>query len=369
MFDSYNLEERLEILLALALAFSEKDNLVSGNLESNSFEIKTETICEMSKTILNSLPNDDFNKIINKLNFYKSWNLNEQNSWKFRILQRMQDRSFWLDKFIHHTHLSKVLQSEPLYIQLFILNHLPADISHPVAVSLGILPQLQEVTKPTKTKKNTKSNGLPSEELKTIVREKFLSNFIAFEDIFAPKPLDYLSGDEILNVIYQLGVNEIAFACCGINEIENLATFLRRFSEYTSQLIVNKLAKFNKIENDRISLAEAMIQEWWEKANNNTSALVGLIGFHKLARAMTLANSQEVTYLKQKLTVDLAEQFDDEFRSVQNKLDESFETEKPLTEIAKVELDEIAHQIFIESKGIESSIDLNIEEPIFEEIV
>jgi hypothetical protein len=361
-------QERLEILLALAIAFSEKETLVTNNNEKNSTEPIVSKICESAKSILNSLPKNDFEKIVNKMTHYQNWSNQEQNSWKFRLLQRIQDRSYWLDKNIHHTHLGKVLKDEPTHIQLFILGHLPADLSHPIAVSLGIFQQLQETVKPQKTQKSAKKQNLPNDELTMIVRQKFLSNFIAFEDIFVPRPLDYLSGDEILNIIYKLGVNEIAFACCGIKEIENLATFLRRFSEYTSQLIVDKLAKFNKIEEKRVNLAEQIIQEWWEKANNNTSALVGLIGFHKLARSMVLADSQQVIYLRQKLSIDLAEQFDDEYQTSLNKFNNSDEKEQVWVGISIYELEEIANQLFLESNGSATISDLLIEEPVFEEV-
>jgi hypothetical protein len=361
-------QERLEILLALAIASSEKE-LLSFNSEHNflSLNAKTNKICENAKSILNSLPQADFDRIANKISHYENWEEKEQNSWKFRILQRIQDRSFWLDKNIHHSHLAKVLENEPLTIQLFILQHLPSDIAHPIAISLGIFQQMKESIKIQKNIKN-KKNLFSNIELTTIVREKFLANFVAFEDIFVLEPLEYMSGNDILNIIYQLGVNEIAFACCGIKEIENLATFLRRFSEYTSQLIVDKLARFNKIEKKRISLAEAIIQEWWENANNNTSSLVGLIGFHKLARGLVFSDKQKIAYLKQKISVDLALQLDEDIKTSRIKLNASDENEKVWVEISSNELENISKQIFSESNQDGVLVELNIEEPVYEEI-
>jgi hypothetical protein len=349
-------EERLDTLLALAIAFSEREN--------------SENIAESSRKLLLSLPVADVNKLHTKLAIYENLAVNERKAWKSRVLSRMQGASPWLDKSIHHSHICEVLRLEPLHLQCFILSRLPSDIADPIAIALGIFQHFREfIDKNAKSKKPSQSKTFASKfsqkDPTFLVRQTFLTNFVSFEDIYLPKSLDYLTGDDLIQAIYLMGIGEISLACCGIKEIESLATFLRQFSAYNSQLIVSSLAKHSHIEKNRIKQAENLIQHWWEQSENDTSALIGFIGIHKLARAFSQIEEIQFIYAKQKLSLQMTQKIDSVHREVIEKLVENDAEELELVETAGIEFESITSQMLREKIEGRKHIDVGFDAPEF----
>jgi hypothetical protein len=349
-------EERLDTLLALAIAFSERES--------------SETVAENARKLLSSLRKVDVEKLGNKLINYENLAVNERKSWKSRVLSRMQGASPWLDKSVHHSHICEVLRHEPIHLQCFILSRLPSDIADPIAIALGIFQNFREfIEKKAKVRKpqqpKTFSSKFAQKDPTFLVRQTFLTNFVSFEDIYLPKSLDYMTGDDLIQTIYLLGISEISIACCGITEIESLATFLRQFSAYNSQLIVSNLTKYGNVDKTRIKFAEKLIQHWWEKSENDTSALIGFIGTHKLSRAFSQIEEIQFIYAKQKLSLQMSQKIDAIHREVIEKLMEKDSEEIELVEIAGIEFEEISTKMLTEKIEGKKHLDLGFDAPEF----
>jgi hypothetical protein len=349
-------EERLDTLLALGIAFSERGH--------------SENIAENARKLLVSLPSEDFRKIENKLTNYENLSVEGRKSWKSRVLSRMQGTSPWLDKSIHHSHICEVLRLEPIHLQCFILSRLPSDIADPIAIALGIFQEFREfIEQNSKKRKLRQTKHLDSKfsqkDPTFLVRQTFLTNFVSFEDIYLPKPLDYMTGDDLIQAIYLLGISEISLACCGIKEIESLATFLRQFSDYNSQLIVQNLSKFSNIDKIEIVRAEKLIQHWWEKSENDTSALIGFIGIHKLARAFSQIEEIQFIYAKQKLPLQMTQKIDAVHREVTEKLMAKETEEIEVVENARAEFETITSQMLTEKIEGKKHIDVGFDAPEF----
>jgi hypothetical protein len=344
-------EERLDTLLALGIAFSEREN--SEDISSN------------TRKFLAALPKNDLGKIENKLLNYENLTPEFRKAWKSRVLSRMQGTAPWLDKSIHHSHICEVLRLEPIHLQCFILSRLPSDIAEPIAIALGIFKDYREFVDKNSKKRKNQPNTFTSKHTQKdptfLVRQTFLTNFVSFEEIYSPKPLDYLTGEELIQAIYLLGISEISLACCGIKEIESLATFLRQFSDYNSQLIVYNLGKFINIEKVDIIRAEVLIQHWWEKSDNDTSALIGFIGIHKLARAFSQIEEIQFVYAKQKLSLQMTQKIDAVHREVIEKDSEEIE----LVEKAGIEFEEITTKMLTEKMEGKKTIDVGFDAPEF----
>jgi hypothetical protein len=349
-------EERLDTLLALGIAFSEREY--------------SENIAQNARKLLLSLPEKDIQKLENKLLNYENLTPDARKSWKSRVLSRVQGSSPWLDKSIHHSHICEVLRHEPNHLQCFILSRLPSDIADPISIALGIFQEFRGfIERNSKKRKLTQTNGFSSKfqqkDPTFLVRQTFLTNFVSFEDIYLPKPLDYLTGDDLIQAIYLLGISEISLACCGIKEIESLATFLRQFSAYNSQLIVHNLAKYSNVDKISIQQAEKLIQHWWEKSENDTSALIGFIGIHKIARAFSQIEEIQFIYAKQKLSLQMTEKIDTMHRDVIEKLVGNDAEEIELVENARVEFEEITSKMLTEKIEGKKNIDVGFDAPEF----
>lgn len=351
-------EERLDTLLALGIAFSEREN--STDISAN------------ARRLLASLPENDIKKLENKLLNYEFLSVEGRKAWKSRVLSRVQGSSPWLNKSIHHSHICEVLRLEPLHLQCFILSRLPSDIADPVSIALGVFQDFREfIEKNANKRKPQPSKVLDSKfnqkDPTFLVRQTFLTNFVSFEEIYLPKPLDYLTGEDLIQAIYLLGISEITRACCGIKEIESLATFLRQFSTYNSQLIVHNLAKYSNVEKREIIYAEKLIQHWWEKSENDTAALIGFIGTHKISRAFSQVEEIQFIYAKQKLSLQMTQKIDVMHREVIEKLKEQDLEEIELVENARVEFEEITINMLNEKIEGKKIIDVGFDAPEFVE--
>jgi hypothetical protein len=349
-------EERLDTLLALGIAFSERGN--------------SDSVSDNTRKLLSSLPQNDFQKLENKLLSYENLPAEGRRMWKSRVLSRVQGTSPWLDKSIHHSHICEVLRHEPLHLQCFILSRLPSDIADPISIALGIFQNFREFIEQNSKKRKTSQNNASASKFSQkdptfLVRQTFLTHFVSFEDIYLPKPLDYLTGDDLIQAIYLMGITEISLACCGIKEIESLATFLRQFSTYNSQLIVHNLAKYSNVDRINITYAEKLIQRWWEKSENDTSALIGFIGTHKIARAFSQIEEIQFIYAKQKLSLQMTEKIDIMHREVIENLMETDSEEAELVENARFEFDEITLKMLNEKIEGRKTIDLGFDAPEF----
>ncbi len=293
-------QNRLEVLLAMAIAF---------NHSKNSEEIADKPFSEQIIATLSALGDNDLSAVREKLEYYDALTDEEKRLWQARIISRVKNRSLTLDKDVHYTQIAEFLRSEPDYIGDFILQRLSPEISENVALilerKLGTNGQAKNVD--------------PGVE--NLVRRRFISNFVSRENLFEVKPLSLIAGGDFLEYIQRLGQDEIAIVCRGVKDVENLAPFLRRFDPADSQAILEQMATLRTVEKKRLEKAETLAKNAW--ANEKDPALiVQLIGLEKLAAALSGFDTMTARYIIQKLPANLAAKINDNIQTTERSLED-----------------------------------------------
>jgi hypothetical protein len=215
-------------------------------------------------------------------------------TWSETRLEKIRGRGQTkrLDENINPSQMVGVLSREPKAIQYLILRNLPPDLSRRISLylDLNFLP----------AEPPAKNASQIDEEIVALVRQKFLSNFIALEDLFEADEVDRFSVDELENFIRHLGLREIAIACRGINSKETLAAFLNRFDEEDAREIALNLTELDKIRPFWVAQADELVRKSW-RADLPPAKVIKKIGFQLLAAAFVLRDETKCVYAAQKL--------------------------------------------------------------------
>jgi flagellar motor switch protein FliG len=279
--------EKTDILLALAMAF-EKNFAGRGNRETS------ETIRDLAENTFGAVSREDLDALKARAGVLDNLTKENRDAWRERRLEKIRGRgrAKRLDAHANPSHLVDILSREPRAIQLLILRNLPPDLSRRISLYLDLNFVPEAV-----------SNGNASqinEEIVALVRQKFLSNFIALEDVYEADELDKFSVDELENFIRHLGLREIAIACRGINSKETLAAFLNRFDEEDAREIASYLTELDKIRPFWVAQADALVRKSWS-ADLPPAKVIKKIGFKLLATGFVLRDDTKCDYAAQKL--------------------------------------------------------------------
>lgn len=315
--------ERLDTLLALALAFPE-DEL--GQTESS-----------RALRFLQDLGVND-SALAQRAAVYERLEPDKQEKWLKRALGHKiaRGRAIHLDEQIHHTHLSRALRTEPVRIQTIILKNLPKDLVRQIANELGIVSIVQElINEPEQV------SSLPSSEVASIVRRVFLSNFVTVNNLYTLKPLDMLRSVDLVNFIHQMGAREIAIACRGVAEMETVAAFLRRFTAEDARIITSYLTNLKELEPKRVLFAEQMIQEALS-IGLNASAMLNHIGSNLVIIALAESDSTRLRYTLQKLPFEASVELNTMFDKISAKYEKADENERSMLNSISRETEHLA---------------------------
>lgn len=280
-------QDRLEILLAMALTV-ERHGEASANDGETAASV---SLLERISSRLAALSNADLTRVREKIASYEVLSDDEKMLWQARILNRVSNQNSHLDKDVHYTQITEVLRGEPAYINSFILSNLSEETRQNVGAQLAV--------------ESGGAHKAINPGLARLLRQRFLRKFVTREDLGELTPLALLSGNEILALIQQLGRSEIALVCRGIQEIENLAPFLRQFPPADAQVIVQEMVKLRTVERKRIERAENLVQEAWQNEADST-LIVQQIGLKKLAAALVNGVECEAEFTMQKLPFNLS---------------------------------------------------------------
>jgi hypothetical protein len=279
--------EKTDILLALAMAFEK-------SFAENEDRETVRSVREIAERSFGALNREDFESLRSRAEVID--NLTEENreNWRESRLEKARGRglSKRLDENINPSHIVEVLGREPKAIQLLILKNLPPDLSRRISLylDLNFVPE-------------KKADGRPHrEEIVGLVRQKFLSNFIALEAVYEPDELDRFSFDELEKFIRHLGLREVAIACRGINSKETLAAFLNRFEEVDVREIALYITELDKIRPFWVAQADELVRKSWS-ADLPPAKVIKKIGFKLLAAAFVLRDETKFQYAAQKLPV------------------------------------------------------------------
>jgi hypothetical protein len=221
----------------------------------------------------------------------------KQGEWLAFVLSRAraEDRSARFDEHIHPSHVVEALRAEPPRVRALVTHHLPPTLASAVTAELG------------GDASDTPGGELhePAPEVVDIVRREFLSRFVSPADL-TPTPLELLTGAELARLVRLLGVRETAVACRGIEEVEAVASFLRRFAPEDARAIATHLRTLSEVDARRVAFAEQVVREAL-LGEPEPGAMLDRAGLRLLA--ITLAgdaNRLRLRYTAQKLPFEAA---------------------------------------------------------------
>jgi len=287
MMKTISQAEKTDLLLALAMEFEKKSAGSDGR--ENALSAR-----ELVESSFGALRPEDFEALKSRASLIDDLPEENRDTWRARRLEKASARghSNRLDENLNPSQIVEVLSREPKAVQLLILRNLPPDLSRRISLYLDLnyLPE------------GAKNAPRISEEIVALVRQKFLSNFIALEDVYEPDELDRLSIDELENFIRHLGLREVAIACRGINSKETLAAFLNRFDDEDVREIALYITELDKIRPFWVAQADALVRKSWN-ADLPPAKVIKKIGFKLLAAGFVLRDETKSDYTGQKLSI------------------------------------------------------------------
>jgi len=286
--------ERLDVLLVLAMAFEQ-------NLEKSSRQISAKVFSESFA----ALNREDSEILQTRAELFDSLLVEEQKIWQAVWLDkiRRRGRAERLDEQINPAQITKVLRGETKTARELILRYLPLSLSSQVAAELGSKSgSFVSSAAPKSVQKPV------SEKVVALVRQKFLSCFITFEDISEPNAADRLSIGELARFVRQLGVRETAIACRGISAKEALAVFLGKFNESDAREIVEYMTELEKIKPFWVTEADKLVRETLESDFQIDEFLQNL-GLQLLAAGFARREQAAQKYAAQKMTLNGSEKW------------------------------------------------------------
>lgn len=284
MIQDVSQSERLDILLILALAF-----------ERNSGKPAEQTSVKLVNESFAALSGEDLEILQSRAQLFDSLPVKEQKIWQSSWLDkiRRRGRPVRLDEQINPAQITEVLRSETKAVQELILRHLPINLSGQVASELGLKSGPFILSK---------AGHQPiHDKIVALVRQKFLSHFVALEDIYEPTAADKLSIRELAKFIRQLGVRETAIACRGISSKESLAVFLGRFNESNAKEIAQYITELEKIKPFWVAEADKLVRRTLER-DFQPDDLLQSLGLQLLASGFVRREATAQKYTAQKMS-------------------------------------------------------------------
>lgn len=279
--------EKLDIFLVLANGYR-SENKVS---EQNSDEVLE---------IFSTIDNRDFIELKVRFKKLKKLPTERQKIWQKVWLEKLRTHgeTSRLDENIHPAQISQVLKNEPLRIQQIILENLPSEKTTEILQYLSI------------DLENSKKNQLPMDDISEILRKKFLSNFVSFENVYQPNEIDELNFLLLEKFIQKLGIRETAISCRGITTKENLAIFLKPFDDQMTKEIAIKIKEFGEINPLRVLRSEKIVNDIFQGFGDYQKKLNEL-GLQLLAMSFVSRDEVAVKFTAQKLSVENRENFEE----------------------------------------------------------
>lgn len=284
--------ERVDMLLALALAFGETE--AGGEFNGE------ETLPEGSNVAdplapLSALPGATRQAVVRRAEWFAKLPAQNQHAWVAHMLARARGAVPRFDERLHPSHVAEQLRGEPPRVRELVLSYLPERVAEEVAAQLGA--QLH-------THAHESAEIAP--EVIAVVRREFLSRFEPPPEASRTRTLDLLSGAGLARLVRVLGVRETAHACRGIEAVEAVASFLRRFEPEDFQAIRAHLNSPAEVTHARVRFAEEVVRDALP-ARAEPAAMLDLVGLRMLANSFVAgADSPRLRYAAQKLPVEAA---------------------------------------------------------------
>lgn len=316
----HNLETHLRLvtLMALAVAFAEPAD-AGGDTD-------TEAVAPAALPSFAEFGAEDRQQLQRLATAYAAALPEEQARWLTQTIGKVQTESRKeadrLDEHIHPSHIIEVLREEPLYMQSFVVGHLPRVCAEPVAVALGVpLANLNANTGRLSAGDPALSGKAPGREGQlrrrqteqdtaiAVVRRRFLSRFVTLHALDTVTYLDMLSGRALAQLVRLLGARETAVACRSVEAVETISLFLRRFATEDACAIATHMATLTDVTPQRLGFAERAVQTAMS-GDMEGAAMLDHIGLSLLAIALAHRDPAAVRYTLQKLPLEVVRQLE-----------------------------------------------------------
>jgi hypothetical protein len=284
--------ERIEVLLALADAFAD------GGADGHD-----PRPAEAREGLLSTLDDDTRQAVRRRGEWLDRLPPEKRRDWLRHTLSRARPLTRAappLDEHLHHSHVAEALRGEPERVRRLVVGHLPPAFAAACARALGLADEV------SRGDVDAEGAAAPAPEVVAVVRRVFLSHFITLADVERPAPLDFFSGAELARLVRLLGVRETALACRGIEAVEAVAAFLKRFAPEDARALAANIRTLTNVEPWRVAFAGQLVHEAL-RAEPEPGAMLDRVGLRLLASALSgRARRTSLRYAAQKLPVEAA---------------------------------------------------------------
>jgi hypothetical protein len=285
--------ERVDMLLALALTFGEA-GAADATEESASASVSEESGGADALASLSALAPGERHAVARRAEWFAKLPPQKQRAWVAHMLGRARGRLPRFDERLHPSHVAEQLREEPPRVRELVLSYLPGRVAEDVAARLGVARRAQGSSSPV------------APEVVAVVRREFLSRFEPPPDPSGARPLDMFSGAVLARLVRLLGVRETAVACRGIEAVEAVASFLRRFEPEDARAIAAHIASLSEVSPARVRFAEQVTRDAL-LSESESGSMLDLVGLRLLANSFGAgADSSRLRYAAQKLPVEAA---------------------------------------------------------------
>ena len=284
----------MDVLLALALAFGESGADSSRAEDGGESSQPEESGVAEALASLNALAPSTRQAIGRRAEWFAKLPRQKQHEWVAHMIRRARRSEPRFDERIHPSHVAEQLREEPPRVRALVLSYLPTRVAEDVSAQLGVAGHA------------TAEANAAAPEVVAVVRREFLSRFEPPPDASNARPLDLLSGAGLARLVRLLGVRETAVACRGIEAVEAVASFLRRFGPEDARAVAAHIASLTDVEPARVRFAEQVTREALIDGAE-PGAMLDLVGLRLLANSFgSDADSSRLRYTAQKLPVEAA---------------------------------------------------------------
>lgn len=289
--------KRLEILLWLALRRQAKNK--SSELETEAFETaeNREAVLPELPPLFNSLTKSEIDKLAGLLANYGKKSPAEKRNWEKEIKSFIgTDRRFF-DEHLHWSHIAESLKNETPRVRKIIYDGLSEDYKVHLESRLEIDEKLLENDEnPQKKEKRL---------IFQAVQDAFGKQFVFLDDLPKPTAFDKLDGAQTVRLIRLAGIREVALACAGIEAVETLAAFLKRFPAEAARAVAAQLNSLPKTSEERLAFAESLVRQAFE-IEPQPAAMLDLLGIWLVGIRLCECSEKRIAYAQQKLPKEFA---------------------------------------------------------------
>lgn len=295
--------ERVDMLLALAVAFGDGEDARDGE------GVEVGALSALAPSVRQAVER--------RAEWYARLTRQKRLDWLAHMLGRARAsaRLPRLDEHVHPSHVVEALAAEPQRVRELVVRNLPPALASAVAAELGVALDASDDL-PARTSR-ADADADPSPEIVAVVGREFLARFVTLDELERVTPVEVLTGAELARLVRLLGVRETARACRGIERVEAVASFLRRFAAEDARAVAAHIASLTEVEPERVLFAERVVREAM-LAEPEPAAFLDRVGLRLLALALCCGDEgagARLRYTAQKLPAEAARWLEESARA------------------------------------------------------